>query len=102
MHFITNLAGFVDFLDLARFLDKAHRYNCFYKLFRSTTRCNRTGYKAMDQMTAERAGGKWGEYPAVYPHPIDQNILPHIDSFLETGYTKEEMKMVNETHKIFA
>ena len=60
-----------------------------------------TGYKAMDQMTAERAGGKWGEYPAVYPHPIDQNILPHIDSFLESGYTKEEMKMVNETHKIF-
>ncbi len=59
-----------------------------------------TGYKAMDQMTAERAGGKWGEYPAVYPHPIDQNILPHIDSFLETGYTKEEMKMVDETHKI--
>ena len=59
-----------------------------------------TGYKAMDQMTAERAGGKWGEYAAVYPHPIDQNILPHIDSFLETGYTKEEMKMVNETHKI--
>ena len=60
-----------------------------------------TGYKAMDQMTAERAGGKWGEYAAVYPHPIDQNIHPHIDSFLETGYTKEEMKMVNETHKIF-
>ena len=59
-----------------------------------------TGYKAVDQMKAERAGGKWGEYPAVYPYPIDQNILPHIDSFLETGYTKEEMKMVNETHKI--
>lgn len=59
-----------------------------------------TGYKALDQMKAERAGGVWGEYPAVYPYPIDQNILPHIDSFLETGYTKEEMKMVNETHKI--
>ena len=57
-----------------------------------------TGYKAMDQMTTERAGGVWGEYDAVYPHPIDQNILPHIDSFLETGYTKEEMKMVHETH----
>ena len=42
----------------------------------------------------------WGSYPAVYPHPIDQNILPHIDSFLENGYTKEEMKMVNETCKI--
>lgn len=59
-----------------------------------------TGYKAVDQMNAEREGRKWGEYPAVYPYPIDQNILPHIDSFLETGYTKEEMKMVNETHKI--
>ena len=59
-----------------------------------------TGYKALDQMEAERSGRKWGEYPAVYPYPIDENILPHIDSFLETGYTKEEMKMVNETHKI--
>ena len=59
-----------------------------------------TGYKAVDQMKAEREGKEWGEYPAVYPYPIDQNILPHIDSFLETGYTKEEMKMVNETHKI--
>lgn len=59
-----------------------------------------TGYKAVDQMNAERNGAEWGEYPAVYPYPIDQNILPHIDSFLDTGYTKEEMKMVNETHKI--
>lgn len=59
-----------------------------------------TGYKAVNQMAAERRGEKWGEYPAVYPYPIDQNILPHIDSFLDNGYTKEEMKMVNETHKI--
>ena len=59
-----------------------------------------TGYKALDQMEAERSGKKWGDYPAVYPYPIDENILPHIDSFLENGYTKEEMKMVNETHKI--
>ncbi|MBQ9310057.1 MAG: aspartate-semialdehyde dehydrogenase [Bacteroidales bacterium] len=59
-----------------------------------------TGYKAINQMNTERDGGKWGEYPAVYPYPIDQNILPHIDSFLENGYTKEEMKMVNETRKI--
>ncbi|MDR1796706.1 MAG: aspartate-semialdehyde dehydrogenase [Clostridiales Family XIII bacterium] len=35
-----------------------------------------------------------------YPHPIFNNCLPHIDSFTENGYTKEEMKMVNETHKI--
>ena len=59
-----------------------------------------TGYKAIAQMNTERAGAKWGEYPAVYPYPIDQNILPHIDSFLDNGYTKEEMKMVNETKKI--
>ena len=59
-----------------------------------------TGYKALDQMEAERSGGKWGDYKAVYPYPIDCNILPHIDSFLEDGYTKEEMKMVNETKKI--
>ena len=65
-----------------------------------------TGYKAIAQMNTERAiaekgtGEKWGEYPAVYPYPIDQNILPHIDSFLENGYTKEEMKMINETRKI--
>jgi aspartate-semialdehyde dehydrogenase len=38
----------------------------------------------------------------VYPHQIAFNCLPHIDTFLDNGYTKEEMKMVNETHKIFA
>ena len=59
-----------------------------------------TGQKAVVQMQAEREGKAWGEYPAVYPYPIDGNILPHIDSFLDNGYTKEEMKMVNETHKI--
>ncbi|WBW50760.1 aspartate-semialdehyde dehydrogenase [Peptoniphilus equinus] len=36
-----------------------------------------------------------------YPHPIAHNLLPHIDDFLDDGYTKEEMKMVNETRKIF-
>lgn len=36
----------------------------------------------------------------VYPHQILFNVIPHIDEFLDTGYTKEEMKMVNETHKI--
>ncbi len=36
----------------------------------------------------------------VYPHPIAFNLLPHVDSFLETGYTKEEMKMQNEARKI--
>lgn len=39
--------------------------------------------------------------PKVYPHQIAFNVLPHIDSFLDNGYTKEEMKMINETRKIF-
>lgn len=56
-----------------------------------------TGLKAVQQLINERKG-TLGE-PA-YPHPIDLNILPHIDSFLDNGYTKEEMKMLNETRKI--
>lgn len=57
-----------------------------------------TGKAAVDQMMAERTGK-----PAdrVYPHKIDLNILPHIDVFQSNGYTKEEMKMINETKKIF-
>ncbi|NLJ78820.1 MAG: aspartate-semialdehyde dehydrogenase [Tissierellia bacterium] len=39
-------------------------------------------------------------YNNLYPHPIAYNVLPHIDSFLENGYTKEEMKMIDETRKI--
>ena len=58
------------------------------------------GNRAVFQMNEERAGKKWGEYAAKFPWPIDENIIPHIDFFLENGYTKEEMKMVNETHKI--
>ncbi|MBL0103082.1 MAG: aspartate-semialdehyde dehydrogenase [Bacteroidetes bacterium] len=56
-----------------------------------------TGKKAVDQMMNERKGVT-GEM--AYAYPIDMNVLPHIDSFLDNGYTKEEMKMVNETKKI--
>lgn len=56
-----------------------------------------TGAKAVKQMENERKGIK-GEM--VYPYAIDQNVLPHCDDFLENGYTKEEMKLVNETKKI--
>jgi aspartate-semialdehyde dehydrogenase len=56
-----------------------------------------TGKKAVDQLMNERAGI---EGTRAYPHKIDLNVLPHIDVFLENGYTKEEMKMVNETKKI--
>lgn len=41
-----------------------------------------------------------GENPSKFPHPIAFNILPHIDVFTENGYTKEEVKMINETRKI--
>lgn len=56
-----------------------------------------TGVKAVEQLMNERKGIK-GEM--AYKHPIDMNAIPHIDVFLENGYTKEEMKMVNETRKI--
>jgi aspartate-semialdehyde dehydrogenase len=58
-----------------------------------------TGVKAVDQMNRER-NGESGEM--AYPYPIDQNCLPHCDSFLDNGYTKEEMKLTNETKKILS
>lgn len=56
-----------------------------------------TGAKALRQMAAERSGEA---ADMVYPYPIDMNCLPHIDVFTDNGYTKEELKMVNETRKI--
>ena len=56
-----------------------------------------TGVKAVQQLEDEYDGVD-GE--KAYPHPIHRNALPHCDVFLDNGYTKEEMKLVNETHKI--
>src|SRR5690606_11244852 len=56
-----------------------------------------TGVKAVSQMENERAGQK-GDM--AYPYEIDRNCIPHCDVFLENGYTKEEMKLTNETKKI--
>jgi aspartate-semialdehyde dehydrogenase len=61
-----------------------------------------SGQKAIDELqnqTKNILAGKAAE-PDVYPHQISFNCLPHIDNFLDSGYTKEEMKMVNETQKI--
>lgn len=55
-----------------------------------------TGQKGVEDLQ----NGLKGLEPKAYPHQIVNNCLPHIDSFLENGYTKEEMKMVNETRKI--
>ena len=62
-----------------------------------------TGKKAVDQLFGERAKAEKGstaQYPMAYKYPIDLNVIPQIDVFLDSGYTKEEMKMVNETKKI--
>jgi aspartate-semialdehyde dehydrogenase len=56
-----------------------------------------TGVRAVRQMEAERAGES---AERVYPYPIDKNCLPQCDAFTGNGYTKEEMKLVNETRKI--
>jgi len=62
-----------------------------------------TGKKAIDELFDQtRAMINFLEYKkSVYPHRIAFNCLPHIDAFQDNGYTKEEMKMVNETRKIF-
>lgn len=56
-----------------------------------------TGVAATSQLENER-NGVVGEM--AYPYPIDKNCLPHCDSFMENGYTKEEIKLTNETKKI--
>jgi aspartate-semialdehyde dehydrogenase len=58
-----------------------------------------TGVKAVKQYEEEMQGVEV-ENPA-YPHPIFQNCLPHCDVFFDNGYTREELKLVNETRKIF-
>ena len=54
------------------------------------------GQKGIDDLQ----NGLKGETPKKFPYSIVNNCLPHIDVFLENGYTKEEMKMINETRKI--
>ncbi|HRP89063.1 MAG TPA: aspartate-semialdehyde dehydrogenase [Edaphocola sp.] len=57
-----------------------------------------SGQKGVDHLLEERKNGKVAQ--PFYPHPIDMNVIPHIDVFLENGYTKEETKMILETQKI--
>jgi aspartate-semialdehyde dehydrogenase len=61
-----------------------------------------TGKKAMDELLEQTVAMLNFKEPKVkvYPHQIAFNCLPHIDVFLDNGYTKEEMKMVHETHKM--
>ncbi|MCY4160657.1 MAG: aspartate-semialdehyde dehydrogenase [Flavobacteriaceae bacterium] len=58
-----------------------------------------TGQAAVHQLQQESLNQ---EAEKVYPHPIHQNAIPQCDEFLDNGYTKEEMKIINETHKILS
>jgi aspartate-semialdehyde dehydrogenase len=61
-----------------------------------------SGARAIDELTkqTEATLQKREPMPQVYPHPIAFNVLPQVDGFLETGYTKEEIKIQNESRKI--
>ena len=61
-----------------------------------------TGVKAVNQFHKERDGHQLAEEEMAYHYPINENCIPHCDVFLENDYTKEEMKLVNETQKILS
>jgi aspartate-semialdehyde dehydrogenase len=75
--------------------DKYHIKRVVVSTYQSVTG---TGVKAVEQMMNERKGIHDGEM--AYAYQIDLNVIPQIDVFTENGYTKEEMKMINETRKI--
>lgn len=64
-----------------------------YTTFQAVSGAGRGGWMDLEN-------GIHGEAPQKFPYPIFNNVLPQIDVFLDNGYTKEEIKMVNETHKI--
>ncbi len=73
--------------------DKYKIKRVVYSTYQAVSGAGRAGYLDLEN-------GLKGEAPKKFPHQIAGNCLPHIDVFLPNGYTKEEMKMVNETHKI--
>jgi aspartate-semialdehyde dehydrogenase len=87
---------------------RAHRV--FAATYQAVSGSGTKGVEALTQQTNEAArnSDKPGSAPpatgsdpaTVFPHPIAFNLLPHVDSFLENGYTKEEVKMQDETRKI--
>ena len=86
-------------IQLAVALNEIHRKFGLKRIVISTYQSvTGTGKAAVTQMYNERKGLKSDK---IYPHPIDQNCFPHGGDFLENGYTSEEMKLVDETQKIF-
>ena len=74
----------------------AEKYGLKRVIYNTYQAVSGTGQKGVEDLQ----NGLKGLEPKTYPHQIVNNCLPHIDSFLDNGYTKEEMKMVNETRKI--
>jgi aspartate-semialdehyde dehydrogenase len=82
-----------------------HRAFGLTRFFASTYQAvSGTGAEAMRELDAQARAWAHGETlsPKVYPHTINFNLIPQVDSFLEDGYTKEEMKMLNEGRKIMS
>ena len=73
--------------------DKYKIKRVVYSTYQAVSGAGLAGYMDLEN-------GLKGEAPKKFPHPIAGNCLPHIDVFLPNGYTKEEMKMIQETHKI--
>lgn len=73
--------------------DKYKIKRIVYSTYQAVSGAGRAGWEDLEN-------GLKGENPKKFPHQIAGNCLPHIDVFLPNGYTKEEMKMINETHKI--
>lgn len=74
----------------------ANKYGLRRVIYNTYQAVSGTGQKGVEDLQ----NGLKGLEPKVYPHQIVNNCLPHIDSFLDNGYTKEEIKMINETRKI--
>lgn len=74
--------------------DKYGIKRIIYSTYQAVSGAGVSGYKDLEN-------GMKGIAPEKFPYHIAGNVLPHIDVFLDNGYTKEEMKMINETHKIF-
>lgn len=73
--------------------DKYTIKRVIYSTYQAVSGAGIDGYKDLEN-------GLKGEAPKKFPHPIAGNCIPHIDVFLPNGYTKEEMKMIDETRKI--
>lgn len=84
--------------------DEARIKRIIVSTYQAVSGAGKEGMAALEQEVKEyAASGKEPKFltPSAFPYPIAFNCIPQIDSFLEDGYTKEEMKMVHETRKMF-